>query len=274
MSQSTVIQRSTEASIERDAFAHEALSQTSHALQNLWTGRISDFLNHCSQSFFLVSLRGTVAPGNTPRIVLALSELRSDLVNSVSLSSFRYQVQRIGVGVYAVYLISVPKEGIDSSNTRTASGTFIWVLQDSVLKLCHCNVATSVTAVAKDAVANSQESDEIQIAEPSGRTYTFKRSTLVFAKADHQYTIIHSTDGSLRMRIPLGEVVNRLPDVLVRIHRSYAVNPQFVEGLRSEMLYLTTGTKLPVPARHVREVREKLGLPASRRRCAPAKQPE
>lgn len=274
MSQSTAIQRSAGASEEHDAFAHEALSQTSQALQNLWTGNISAFLSYCDRSFSLVSLHGSVTLDDSPRLIVMLSELRSDLVGSITLSSLRYRIQRVGVGVYAVYLVGVPSESATSPSARTTCGTFVWALYDGVLKLCHCNVATRMTVVTKELEASDQKSDDIQIAEPSGRVYAFKRSTLVFAKAEHQYTVIHDTDGDTRMRIPLREVVRNLPDTLVRIHRSYAVNPQYVKELRSEMLYLTTGAKLPVPSHHVREVREKLGLLAPRRRNAAAKRSE
>ena len=53
-------------------------------------------------------------------------------------------------------------------------------------------------------------------------------------------------------------VLEQLGNVVIKVHRSYAVNPAYVSTLENEMLYLTTGDKVPVPAKRVKTVRAAL----------------
>ncbi|ACV22182.1 Response regulator of the LytR/AlgR family [Slackia heliotrinireducens] len=98
----------------------------------------------------------------------------------------------------------------------------------------------------------------LQASDAQGTTHWLTPDEIVFVEADHQYTNVHCRMGSIRLRSSFGDVVKQLDNVVLKVHRSYAVNPAYVRRLEREILYLTTGDKLPVPSKRVRQVRRDL----------------
>lgn len=98
----------------------------------------------------------------------------------------------------------------------------------------------------------------LQARDSKGLTHWVQPSSVVYVEAAHQYTNVYCRDRSIRLRTPFSTVVDQLGDVVIKVHRSYAVNPAYVSTLENEMLYLVTGDKVPVPAKRVKAVRATL----------------
>jgi DNA-binding LytR/AlgR family response regulator len=88
-----------------------------------------------------------------------------------------------------------------------------------------------------------------------------------FARADGDYSRVHTYDRSYLCTASLGELEERLGPRFVRIHRSYLVNLAKVVGVRRVApdrfrLQLADGakTELDVARRQSRQLRERLGL--------------
>jgi DNA-binding LytR/AlgR family response regulator len=75
---------------------------------------------------------------------------------------------------------------------------------------------------------------------------------IVYLKADGRYTEIHTLQKKYLHRIPLGELVSRLPaGKFILTHRSYAVNQDFITGFNlEEMTVATTLGHLPISKRN------------------------
>lgn len=98
----------------------------------------------------------------------------------------------------------------------------------------------------------------LQARDSKGLTHWVQPSSVIYVEASHQYTNVYCRDRSIRLRTPFSTVLEQLGNVVIKVHRSYAVNPAYVSTLENEMLYLTTGDKVPVPAKRVKTVRAAL----------------
>jgi DNA-binding LytR/AlgR family response regulator len=86
---------------------------------------------------------------------------------------------------------------------------------------------------------------------------------IILVTGHSNYSLVGFADGSVRVvALTLRELSERLPG-LVRIHRRYLVNPQYVQTVRTATmgrgapgeLILTTGEVLPVARRRKHQVR-------------------
>ncbi len=103
---------------------------------------------------------------------------------------------------------------------------------------------------------------------PRGGTELLDYDQVHYARADGDYSRVHTYDRSYLCTASLGELEERLPSSrFVRIHRSYLVNLSKVAGVRRaspERLCLQLAeqqkTELDVARRQARQLRERLGF--------------
>lgn len=137
-----------------------------------------------------------------------------------------------------------------------------------VLRLCQVFVAESSRTTSKAIVTDasllwapqsarpvSPSAIALQASDTKGTTHWLTPSQVVYVEAAHQYTNVHCSDRVVRVRAPFGMVLKQLGDIVVQVHRSYAINPTYASHLSGEIIHLTTGDKVPVPTRRVKEVR-------------------
>ena len=91
-----------------------------------------------------------------------------------------------------------------------------------------------------------------------GVTHWIQPDSIIYVAAAHQYTDIYCTDRRMRLRASIASIADQLSSVVVRVHRSYAVNPAYISRFEQDSLYLTTGAVIPIPAKRLREVRHAL----------------
>jgi hypothetical protein len=129
---------------------------------------------------------------------------------------------------------------------------FSWVLQQAY-------VPRSSAPQAKSTSSNSL------IAESLGKKIKVPLQEILYIQADGNYAQLISENGKVQLSGQrLGEILTNQPS-LIRIHRSYAVNPVFVLSLNSKegsrySLELVNGEQLPVSRYRVKEIRSALGF--------------
>lgn len=101
----------------------------------------------------------------------------------------------------------------------------------------------------------AQRQPALQARGTDGVTHWIQPDSIIYVAAAHQYTDIYCTDRRLRLRASIASIADQLNSVVVRVHRSYAVNPAYISRFEQDSLYLTTGAVIPIPAKRLREVR-------------------
>ena len=149
--------------------------------------------------------------------------------------------------------------GADNETVRR----FVWrKCDDDSLMLLDFQRSTKV-AIGEDMRALGQKGIRttripLQANDSSGTTHWLSPEDIVYVEANHQYTNVHCRTKNVRLRATFSNVVEQLGDTVMKVHRSYAVNPLYASHLEREILYLTTGDKVPVPSKRVRQVRKDL----------------
>lgn len=80
------------------------------------------------------------------------------------------------------------------------------------------------------------------------------------------HTVIHTVEEDYESVESLQTLMNRYPDLFVRCHASYLVNPQYVSEIRRFRIRLQNGIELPVPEKKYMAVKTEL-----QKRCSEAK---
>lgn len=84
---------------------------------------------------------------------------------------------------------------------------------------------------------------------------------IVFIEAQGNYTAFHLRHGQHSLTSKsLGFYGDKLPDQLIRVHKSYFVNLLYVMTFDGAFVHLTSGQRLPVSRRRRREVKTQLLL--------------
>ncbi len=76
------------------------------------------------------------------------------------------------------------------------------------------------------------------------------------------HLIVHTKKGPITINGTLPQFEQKYPDLLLRIHASYLVNPSAISELRRFAATLTDGTELPIPEKkytHVKEILKQEG---------------
>lgn len=83
-------------------------------------------------------------------------------------------------------------------------------------------------------------------------------SLLVYVEAMDKSTILHTAGERREIKVPFKEVLEMLPPVFFRLHRSYAINCAYVEKIERYTLTLVTQEQLPIPKMRYRQISEEI----------------
>ena len=112
--------------------------------------------------------------------------------------------------------------------------------------------------------------DEVIPVELAGITTFVKRSAVIYAQAQGDYTRLHTRDSNHLVRIPLSTLEERWSSAgFARIHRSTLVSLRHVTQVRTDKGHcsvLLGPLELQVSRRHTRALRDRLGRPGEARR--------
>lgn len=131
-------------------------------------------------------------------------------------------------------------------------------------------VAARPAPAPPPAPTQRQDDDEVIPVELAGVTTFVKRSSVIYAQAQGDYTRLHTRDSNHLVRIPLSTLEERWASAgFARIHRSTLVSLGHVTQVRTDKGHcsvLLGPVELQVSRRHTRALRDRLGRPGEARR--------
>lgn len=271
---------------------HTVVDLSRNLMRYLWQGTPTDF-SFIDRETSMVRIHNDMRAMEVSNLTDPLSEHAACTTRRI-LTNERYHATPLSDDLYLVTLhcTADPQEDESGENPYKVCATMIWhapsndaadptgnsSIGETRLRLCQVAVDEDLPTAA-DVAADEDTRDKslaeapqstrplvLQASDTKGTTHWVAPAQIMYVAAAHQYTNVYCVDRTVRMRASLGSILEQLAGTVVRVHRSYAVNPIYVSRLAGETLYLVNGAKLPVPAKRVKDVRlmlaqycEKLG---------------
>lgn len=171
------------------------------------------------------------------------------------------------------YVINDPGEGRVHARRRRSS--IVWVASGGGPKVKHLHLTLPLQAnVHGSAVFREIPSETVRYAEAlinqvirrSAATLLDTRGTIHriapievrYVEAARQRTVVHCLNKDIVVRRSFGAVVEELGESLLRVHRSFAINPHYVREVSSAAVVLDDESSIPLPQRHARETRQRI----------------
>jgi DNA-binding LytR/AlgR family response regulator len=163
-------------------------------------------------------------------------------------------------------LMLTAKDSEDAKVQGFSLGADDYLTKPFSIRELRCRVAA---LLRRRAAADEVPSTSVQIPVTMGSSgYEFVESRDIFyIEGIRNYTYVHTYDARHLSRLGLGEMENRLPEDMMRVHRSYIVNLDHVHGCRwatrsSYRLVLGDAeeSEIPVSRVLVSEVQQRLKL--------------
>lgn len=277
------------------AFVTQALNCTRELMWLYWAGATELCLQYVDdRTQFIGPLSEYPAVGRTA-ISAAMSELRAVTPSRYIMSSEHYSSTLLDTNSCSITAQCVLERQANApvddplgqhANppapiSTTVLSTLAWANEGTRmprLVICHCSVAplqpmqasdagvhtgalsASLTALTQRGEAGLMRLGEgtLQTIDSNGISHWVYPKSVVYAKAAHQYTDIYCVGRRLRIRSSFNTALEQLGNTVVRVHRSYAVNPAYLSYMKDQTLYLTTGDQIPIPSNRRREVRQLL----------------
>ena len=250
----------------RGAIAHLALDSTRKLLWNTLNQQPIDWLSITDDQFVLITPHA-VAKHDDPCLESACATAFDLVGNIYQTSFFQYLVHVINNETCSITLsnavVAAPVEAPQPD--RSLYCTLIWTQHGDKTLLSHCQTHIEQARQKPEgyrSIVTAPQEEELPARLPlrtsDGETYWIERKDIVYVKANQTYSEVHTTSRTLRLHVLFKDVINQLSPTVVRINRSYAVNPTYVDSLRGDTLHLTTAEKLPVPPRRIKETRNLL----------------
>ncbi len=163
--------------------------------------------------------------------------------------------------------------------------TLVWQRGEDGFMLAHYHVSNPLkpsllgevfpVSFAKETyrfmLARAQQVDfrsSCELRDVEGSTHFMHLSDVVYLEASKQSTVVHCLESSFRVRGGISDIASQLDSaalgMLVRTHRSFAVNALYVERIDRDAVVMTTGAKLALSARRRAEVRSASSRPGVR----------
>ena len=114
----------------------------------------------------------------------------------------------------------------------------------------------------KFTLAGEQRSERIQIKSINKALLFLNSKRILYAETARSHTVIHTMEGDYESVESLQMLMNRYPELFVRCHASYLINPQYITEIRRFRVRLENGIELPIPEMKYMAVKAEL-----QRRC-------
>ena len=170
-------------------------------------------------------------------------------------------------------LISDPTSG--DVQTIKKRATLLWVLTNDGPRLQHIQFTaphyspSSNTVMANDGAetyiyANTLLEQVIRRAavplrDVKGTIWSIGAAEIRYIEANKQHCILHCMDHDIVVRRGFADLVKLFSEVLIPVHRSFAVNPAHVRSASHATIILDDDTHIPIPQRRAKEVRDQIG---------------
>ncbi len=173
----------------------------------------------------------------------------------------------------AQYLIST-NPSANKISAQTQRVTFVWASTDEGIRLKHAHVSIPMKrrpgehfytwlgrenyAYVQAVLNHERKSRLISFRDTSGDVHWVMPEDVVYVVAHRQYAEVKCKDQCLVLRRGIGSICDARSDLLVRVHRSYAVNPMHLRTMEGNVLHLNDGTTIEVPRKRLAQVRRAL----------------
>ena len=276
--------------VPKQSWRNAALAGSMELISSLGSDDSGNYSTLVAEDVLYMTPRTSVPSRGSKQFTHEMNEL-SDLFGSGVVPS-RIMLDVIDLSPESWLVAARYSVGRDSQESDEVSASvlqsFVWIADsdqpDARVKLVACHIslpeeqsagsgisAESIRSFASELLRASgtrtngelktspkEGKVSLQARDSKGLTHWVQPSSVIYVEASHQYTNVYCRDRSIRLRTPFSTVLEQLGNVVIKVHRSYAVNPAYVSTLENEMLYLTTGDKVPVPAKRVKTVRAAL----------------
>lgn len=263
-------------------FELSAISLTRELLWLFWANAIDACARIVDGTSKLIAAEDPFEYTGTAQITRALQTMRDEYASRLIMRDEQYDVTSLGNGACIVLAHhSIEESGSEGSIQRrpASANRFLCTTVWSVNKDDECRLAlwswrgfvgasrsperasdkprsaSSSISTLRDVDDASDRQPALQTRGTDGVTHWIQPDSIIYVAAAHQYTDIYCTDRRLRLRASIASIADQLSTVVVRVHRSYAVNPAYISRFEQDSLYLTTGAVIPIPAKRLREVR-------------------
>lgn len=170
-----------------------------------------------------------------------------------------------------------PASGTTFSDRQRLS--LIWRATPDGLRLAHYHVSNPLkatignepfpTSFAREtyrytkALSQQMSSDATcELRDVEGNLNLLRPADITYLEAQRQSTVVHCMSRSFRVRSGITDVARRIntdsSDMLVRTHRSYAVNVLYVDRIGRTAVHLTTDKEIPLSAQRHAEVEQQV----------------
>lgn len=87
---------------------------------------------------------------------------------------------------------------------------------------------------------------------------------IVYAESAGKRSVLHLRDHTVTVGVLLRELCEMLPDQFVRTNRFYVVNVRYVQGVGREGVIFSSGERIPIPERRVKEIQLEIASAVTR----------
>ena len=156
--------------------------------------------------------------------------------------------------------------------------TFVWELVDGVPKIKHIHVSNPMGELRladgelfpdalgqmskqywNDRWRSVQGKKRIAVKDRDDVVHFLSPSEVLYVMADGRNSVIRTMSAeTIRARPRRRELLAELGEGFIAVHRSYALNSAYVSSIRKYEVIMTDGSKIPIPERRYKEVRERL----------------
>lgn len=156
--------------------------------------------------------------------------------------------------------------------------TFTWELEGGAWKIKHIHVSNPmgelkvsegerfVNALGEMSkkyiqyrLASQQSGQRLVITDSLGTTYFIMPSEILYAMASGRDCILYMmSGGEIHARMGISSFLKCVGTSFFAVHRSYVVNKAYVSRIQQYELIMADGSKIPVPMKKFREIREGL----------------
>lgn len=148
-----------------------------------------------------------------------------------------------------------------SSSRKYATDGFDYDVADFLLKpISYARFLKSLNKVQKriQSMAESADSDYLFV-KSNGALIKLFFSDLLWIKSANEYIVIYTTDNKYMVYSSMADILSKLPNKFMRVHRSNIVSLDRVEGISGNEV-LIQGTKVKISKTYKANLIKKLGL--------------
>lgn len=155
--------------------------------------------------------------------------------------------------------------------------TFVWELMGDSLKILHIHVSNPMGELKiaenerfvnslgymankylKRKLEEKLPNKQIILTDENGATRFVYMSEILYVMANHNDLIIETINGVINAKLSISRFMKQVDGDFLKVHRSYAINLNYMSKLERYIITMTNGEKIPVPVKRYNNIRDEL----------------